>query len=194
MMDRASYLKRALDEATRIDEHRLADKIKLTGFKCERCARCCKAKYGDNTVIVFPFEIRRICEKKGIKQKDIVIPAPSQDKDAEGNIHTFEWVLRKERNCIFLKRGLCEIYECRPHICQTYPFYLADGQMEVSECEGIGGEIGDEESRKLAALLKDRYVTELKESIALFERFRGFRAGGRGICIHDSEGEHWLKE
>ncbi|MCZ7403874.1 MAG: YkgJ family cysteine cluster protein, partial [Candidatus Methanoperedens sp.] len=95
-------------------------------------------------------------------------------------------------DCIFLKGGLCEIYETRPYICKTYPFYLLDGRLMISECEGIGGDITEEESRKLATLLKERYIAEIKEAIALFEKFRGFNLSGSGICVHDSEGEHWV--
>lgn len=186
------HLKKTLDEAIGIEEQRLADEIKSIGFKCRKCARCCRAEYGDNTVFIFPFEIRRICEKTGLGRDELVIPAPSEDMDSQGNIHTFEWVLRKNGDCIFLKKGLCRIYECRPYICKTYPFYLLDGRLMISECEGIGGDITEEESRKLASLLKERYIAEIKEAIALFERFGGFAPSGSGICVHDSEGEHWV--
>lgn len=188
-----AHLKKALDEAIRIDKKQLAETIRAMGFKCKRCARCCKEEYGDNTVTVFPFEIRDISERTGLGREDIAIPTPSEDTDAAGNIHTFEWVLRKNGDCIFLRNDLCRIYECRPYICKTYPFYLLEGRLIASECNGIGGEIGDTESLKLAALLKERYITEIKESISLLEKFRGFKPGGRGnVCVHDSEGEHWI--
>lgn len=187
------HLKKALDEAIGIDEQKLADEIKTIGFKCRNCAECCRSEYGNNTVAVFPFEIRRICEKTGLDRDDFVIPTPSQDRDAQGNIHTFEWVLRKNGECVFLKVGLCGVYECRPYICRTYPFYLMDGRLVVSECAGVGDKISNEESRKLAALLKERYVAEIKESISLFEKFDGFKPTGCGICVHDSEGEHWFE-
>ncbi len=193
MKQRVAYLEKALEDAARIDEKQLADDIKAAGFKCKKCAQCCKAEYGDNTVSMFPHEIRRICEETGLDKEEIVIPTPSEDTDSEGNIHTFEWVLRREGDCVFLKNGLCQAYECRPRICKTYPFYLQEGCLMVSECAGLGEEIGDEESKKIAALLKERYITEIKESILLLERFRGFKPGGRGnICVHDSEGEHWI--
>jgi Fe-S-cluster containining protein len=187
------HLKKNLNKALKIDEKQLAEKIKAIGFKCIKCGRCCMAEYGDNTVFVFPFEIRRICEKTGLHRDDFVIPTPSQDRDAEGNVHTFEWVLRKNGDCIFLQKGLCTIYEKRPHICKTYPFYLLEGNLMVSECEGLGGGISREDCLKLAALLKERYIAEIKESVALLERFDGFNPGGRGnVCVHDSEGEHWM--
>jgi hypothetical protein len=42
-------------------------------------------------------------------------------------------------------------------------------------------------------MLKERYVTEIKEMISLFEKFKGFNPEYKGmICVHDSEGEHWM--
>lgn len=185
-------LLKALDEAIGIDEQRLADEIKTIGFVCRNCAQCCRAEYGDNTVFIFPFEIRSICGKTGLGRDDFVIPTPSEDRDSEGNIHTFEWVLRKNGDCVFLKYGLCRIYEYRPYICKTYPFYLLDGHLMVSECAGLGGGISNEKSMELAALLKERYIAEIKESVALLERFDGFNPGSGNVCVHDSEGEHWV--
>jgi Fe-S-cluster containining protein len=190
---RITILKKDLDNALRIDEKKLADRIKAMGFKCRKCAQCCKSEFGDNTVIVSPSQIRKICDSTGLKRDDFVIPTPSDDRDENGNIHTFEWVLKKNSDCIFLKEKLCEIYKCRPFICRTYPFYLLDGKLEVCECVGIGGNIDERESLELAGLLKERYVLEIKESIALFEKFKGFNQGGSGkVCVHDSEGEHWI--
>ncbi|MBU4221546.1 MAG: YkgJ family cysteine cluster protein [Euryarchaeota archaeon] len=195
MKEKINQLKKALNKAAIIDECAIADKILSIGYKCQRCARCCMEDYGDNTVSIFPFEIRRISEKTELKREDIAFPAPSEDRDAAGNIHTFEWVLRKNGDCMFLDNGLCKIYEYRPYICSTYPFYLFEGRLMVSECEGLGGAISKEEAAKMAALLKERYIAEIRESIALLEKFRGFKPGGRGnICIHDSEGEHWIRQ
>jgi len=190
---RISILKKDLDNALRVDEKKLAEKIKAMGFECRKCAQCCMSEFGDNTVIVSPSQIRKICDISGLKRDDFVIPTPSDDRDKDGNIHTFEWVLKKNDDCIFLKGKLCEIYECRPFICKTYPFYLLDGKLEVCECMGIGGNISDRESLELAGLLKERYIQEIKESIALFEKFKGFNPGGVGrVCVHDSEGENWI--
>ncbi len=191
--NKIKHLKKTLEKAQEIDEIKLADEIKKTGFKCIRCSKCCRQEYGDNTVAVFPFEIRRICEQTGLEWNDIVIPTPSEDRDPEGNIHTFEWVLRTNGDCIFLKDGMCEIYEDRPYICKTYPFYLVEGRLMVCDCEGLGKSMSELESREMASLLKERYITEIKESISLLEKFNGFKPEGRGnVCVHDSEGEHWL--
>ncbi|MBE0428120.1 MAG: YkgJ family cysteine cluster protein [Nitrospirae bacterium] len=190
---RIAHLKKTLEKALEIDETRLACEIKETGFKCIQCGKCCRQHYGDNTVAVFPFEVWRICKQTGLKWKDVVIPTPSEDMDSEGNIHTFEWVLRKNGDCIFLEGGICSVYKNRPYICKTYPFYLYEGRLMVCECDGHGKSMDDLESREMASLLKERYITEIKESISLLEKFNGFSPGGRGnVCVHDSEGEHWL--
>jgi Fe-S-cluster containining protein len=188
-----NYLKKDLNKALIIDEKKLADRIKAMGFKCMKCARCCMSEFGDNTVIVSPSQIRKICKRSGLMRDDIVIPTPSDDRDENGSIHTFEWVLKKKGDCIFLKEKLCEIYECRPFICKTYPFYMLDGKLEVCECMGLGGNINESESLELAGLIKERYIQEIEESIAVLERFNGFNPGGCGsVCVHDSEGEHWI--
>lgn len=186
-------LKISLDEAVKIDESKIADKIISIGYKCQKCGRCCMGDYGDNTVSIFPFEIRRISEKTGLKRNDIAAPTPSEDRDDAGNTHTFEWILKKNRDCTFLDKGLCKIYEFRPYICRTYPFYLLDGRLMICECKGLGNTISDEDAMKMAKLLKERYIAEIRESIALLEKFHGFAHSGKGdICVHDSEGEHWL--
>ncbi len=186
-------IKQSLEKAALIDESALANKITSIGYKCLRCAKCCKLDFGDNTVSIFPSEIRCISGKTGLNRDEIAVPTPSEDRDAQGKIHTFEWILRKNGDCRFLENDLCKIYQCRPFICSTYPFYLFDGRLMVSECEGIGEPIGDEEAMNIARLLKERYITEIKESVALLEKFRGLRPNGRGdICVHDSEGDHWI--
>lgn len=186
-------LRKELDDACRINTSLLASEIKVIGFKCQQCGRCCKAEYGDNTVSIFPAEIRYIIKRTGLEWDDIAVPTPSGDRDAEGNIHTFEWVLKKNDDCIFLERCLCKIYGCRPFICKTYPFYLLDGRLKVCECEGLGCAIDSKESHMIAELLKERYIAGIRESISLLEKFRGFNPGGRGnVCVHDSEGERWV--
>lgn len=190
---RILYLKKALERAYKIDEKKLAEEIKKIGFKCKKCAQCCKAEYGDNTVIVFPSEIREIGRMTGLSIHDFVAPAPSKDTDSKGNIHTFEWILKKNKDCIFLENDNCRIYQSRPYICATYPFYIMDGKLEVSDCTGIGGKTTDMDSFILAEHLKKRYIMEIIEAISLLSKFNGFIPGtNAGICVHDGEGEHWL--
>jgi len=186
-------IERSLYEAIKIDKNDVTDKIISVGYKCQMCGRCCMGDFGDNTVTIFPSEIRCISEKTGLNWEDIAVPTPSEDRDDAGNIHTFEWILKKDGDCTFLNNGLCKIYECRPYICRTYPFYLIDGRLMICECMGLGNTISGEDALKMAKLLKERYIAEIRESIALLEKFQGFAPSGKGyVCVHDSEGEHWL--
>jgi Fe-S-cluster containining protein len=79
-------------------------------------------------------------------------------------------------------------------LCSTYPFYLDNGELMCSECQGLGGKMESGEADKMAEKLIMRYLFEIQEAIALLERYRDFERGEArkdGECIvHDSEGEH----
>lgn len=169
---------------------------RLPAFRCARCAKCCRGAYGDNTVTVFPGEIRTIMAATGREWLDIVEPEDDGDEDDYGNRQAFEWALRKKQNgdCIFLEDGRCTIYGARPFICRTYPFYLDDGKIGAGECDGRGCEkMERQESRAMAEELIARSVRELEESVGLLEKLD--MDAGRGatglIVVHDSEGA-WL--
>jgi len=42
--------------------------------------QCCMAEFGDNSVVVFPSEIRNICEKAGLYRDDFVIPTALREQ------------------------------------------------------------------------------------------------------------------
>lgn len=79
-------------------------------------------------------------------------------------------------------------------LCRTYPFYLDNGELMCSECQGLGGKIEPDEADKMAEQLILRYLFEIQEAIALLERYRDFERGTArkdgGCIVHDSEGEH----
>jgi Fe-S-cluster containining protein len=126
--------------------------------------------------------------------------------DCEGKIHAFGWILRQKTNgdCIFLERDAhkCRIYPVRPMLCSTYPFYIEELRLQTCECEGLGYPISSEDSRKMAEDLLLRYVLELEDTLAMYEKFVNFRRGKKslaiakkilenGICtciVHDSRG------
>jgi Fe-S-cluster containining protein len=175
----------------------LIKKITATGFKCKRCGRCCRGAFGDNTVTVFPFEIRGLMEATGLGWLDIARPHESDDVDEYGLYHTFEWALRKEENgdCFFLKEGKCAVYGNRPLICRTYPMRLEAGCLELSECEGIGmGAMGGPEAGQMAEELLKRRLVESRETASLLEKYEAFRPARPpstkdGVyVVHDSEG------
>lgn len=130
----------------------------------------------------------------------------NDDIDSEGNIHAYGWMLRRKRNgdCIFLEKDTnrCRIYPVRPMLCSTYPFYIEELKMYTCECEGLGDHISKEESRKLADSLLLRYISELEDTLAMYEKYEDFerteKGAGiarnnleKGICVyivHDSKG------
>jgi Fe-S-cluster containining protein len=107
-----------------------------------------------------------------------------EDIDSEGNIHAYGWMLRRKRNgdCVFLEKDTnrCRIYPVRPMLCSTYPFYIEGLKLYTCECEGIGDRISAEESRKLAESLLSRYISELEDTLAMYEKFEDFKKGEKG--------------
>ncbi|MCJ7443659.1 MAG: YkgJ family cysteine cluster protein [Methanotrichaceae archaeon] len=184
-----------LETAKEISVKELAAQIRQIGFQCMRCGDCCIGE--DNSVIVFPSEIRLISRSTGDFWLEIVEPPKLGEWDLDGNFHTLEWRLKKRHlSCKYYTLHGCMIYEERPLLCRTYPFFLTHikGLLCFSECNGFGKEIRNEESEELADLLVERLIQEIKESIALIEKFDGFERGTpskEGLCVvHDSEGEH----
>jgi Fe-S-cluster containining protein len=126
--------------------------------------------------------------------------------DCEGRIHAFGWILRRKKNgdCIFLERDTykCRVYPVRPMLCSTYPFYMEELRLQTCECEGLGCPISAEDSRKLAEDLLLRYVSELEDTLGMYENFVDFIRGERGLelaktslenctcryIVHDSRG------
>jgi len=184
-----------LEAARDLSTEGIAAEIQKVGFRCIECGECCRGE--DNSVTVFPFEIKRIVCETGKSWLDVVEPPSLGEWDSERNFHTLEWRLKKEGpSCSYHSGGGCSIYPDRPLLCRTYPFYLEDGELHVSECRGLGGAIEHRAALSLASVIKTRYLTEIEESIELVRRYRDFERGspsseGAGVCIvHDSEGEH----
>ncbi|MGA9139290.1 MAG: YkgJ family cysteine cluster protein [Methanocella sp.] len=169
---------------------------RLPAFKCAKCAKCCRGAFGDNTVTVFPGEIRTIMAATGKEWLDVVEPEEDGDEDDYGNRQAFEWALRKkpDGDCIFLEEGRCTIYGARPFICRTYPFYLDENRIGCGECDGRGkDEMDDAERLAMAKELIARRTRELEESIGLLQKLDtdAGRSATDLIVVHDSEGA-WL--
>ncbi|MDQ1274642.1 MAG: uncharacterized protein QG610_214 [Euryarchaeota archaeon] len=129
-----------------------------------------------------------------------------EDIDSEGNIHAYGWMLRRKRNedCIFLEKDTnrCRIYPVRPMLCSTYPFYIEGLKLYTCECEGLGDYISAEESRELADSLLPRYISELEDTLAMYEKYEDFERTEKGseiarnnlekgacvYIVHDSKG------
>ncbi len=185
-------LRHKLDAARVLSKDKLAAQIREIGFECIRCGECCTGE--DNSVVAFPFEIRRILASTGDTWLETVEPPRIGEWDRQGDFHTLEWRIKKDGASCRFYTGRCKIYEARPLLCSTYPFYLDNGVLHFSECRGLGRKIGMKESEEIAARLVERYITETAEAIALLERYEDFERGkpskNGAYIVHDSEGEH----
>ncbi|HPE62948.1 MAG TPA: YkgJ family cysteine cluster protein [Methanothrix sp.] len=191
-----SNLSLQLEEAESLSAETIAREIVRIGFRCVRCGDCCRGE--DNSVAVFPFEVRDIVDETGEGWIAAVEPPLEGEWDSQGNFHTLEWRLAKAgRDCKYYSEDGCRIYGKRPLLCKTYPFYLEEGRLRWSECRGLGGEIDAEEATKLAELIKWRQIVEIREAINLVRKYEDFERGEPspfGRCVvHDSEGEHEIE-
>lgn len=172
-----------------------------TGFSCRLCGKCCRREDGDNTVFVRPEEIDRIAEKTGLSFEETAAPLfpdvyerqgekygvsaarvsavleEIADQIApDGRVRTFGWTLRRkpDGSCRFLSADKkCLVYDERPLLCRTYPFYLEDGMLTECECDGIGcGNMSKDERRLLADDLTDRYLLETADMIMTYNTVR----------------------
>ena len=196
MDERQEELRNSLEATKRISIEDLASQIKAIGFECLRCGDCCVGE--DNSVVIFPFEIRKILAVTGIGWRDAVEPPKIGEWDRQGNFHTLEWRIKKdEESCKFHSDTGCNIYQARPTLCKTYPFYLGEGTLHCSECRGLGKKISSDEAERIAALVINRSITEIQEAIALLEGYTDFERGSptksRACIVHDSEGEHHIE-
>lgn len=189
-------LESQLERTGSISARAIAREIQRIGFRCERCGDCCRGE--ENCVAAFPFEIMGIMAETGESWLEAAEPPLEGEWDCEGIYHTLEWRLRKTgRDCRYFSDEGCKIYEARPLLCETYPFYLEEGRLQWSECQGLGGEIETRDSLILAELLKRRQIVEIREAIELVRRYDDFKRGEPspyGRCIvHDSAGEHVIE-
>ncbi len=190
-------LRHSLERTRGLSRERLAAEIKDIGFKCISCGECCSGE--DNSVVVFPFEVRQILKATRESWTDEVEPPNEGEWDLEGQFHTLEWRLKKtDGSCKFFISGKCKIYDDRPLLCRTYPFYLDEGNLHYSECQGLRERIDYEKAMDMADLLINRSITEIEEAIGLIERYTDFKRGmpktkGHYI-VHDSEGQHKISK
>lgn len=227
-------LEQELSDALNINMARIASEIQKIGFSCQKCGHCCRPAFGDNRVLLTQKDVLEIAEHTGLSKGDIITPMLPDDLellsfssgtpdiagieiDTEGNIHTFGWMLRRKSNgdCRFIEDekeclNRCKIYDARPMLCRTYPFYMESMELQVSECEGLGNKISEPESLKLAQDVVRRYIAEIRDTISLYQKFQDFNTdhGGGGLdiaarrakegrivyAVHDSDGMHRIVE
>ena len=218
--------RKELHQATKLEVGSIASMLREIGFSCTQCGGCCRGDHSDNRVMLLQQDILHI-SKCGLSSVEFSLPfIPAEVEgalkgisdlsflapftDSEGNIHSFGWMLRRKKNsdCHYLEAaGLsarCTIYNFRPTLCQTYPFYMEDCELHTSECKGLGSDISYNDSLALARLILDRYIHELEECILVYQLYEHFEPLGTNVgfslerfkkghvvyIVHDSEGAH----
>ncbi len=148
-----------------MDHEILSRRIREIGFSCTRCGACCSSTEDDaNLVMVSPREITFLARESGQVPGDFTEPYPECIETDEGGSITFDWCLRRtEVRCIFEEENHCRVYPARPWICRTYPFVLDGDDLNVSLCEGIGGQISEKDAWTLAGQLLERQKNEHEE-------------------------------
>ncbi|WP_167880870.1 YkgJ family cysteine cluster protein [Methanococcoides sp. AM1] len=122
--------------------------------------------------------------------------------DSKGRLNTFGWMLKRKGcgDCFFVgdeadheakaggvgESNRCSIYANRSMLCRTYPFYIDNGELNTSECEGLGDDISHEDSVVLARDLIDRYITEINDTIHLYENFEGIQNSSDSLDIFNN--------
>jgi len=215
ILDAVNDLKVKKSMADKLSINEMAKQLFSIGFECMMCGECCRATSGDNTVILFPDEIRLITDAYGMAMDDVCEHSIPQFIDDSGILHCIEWVLKRHSSgdCILIQAdNTCRIYQQRPRICSTYPFFLsftngpAKPDIMVSECKGVGQPMNIEDAIKLAELLKGRLLAEIIEEINLLENLEEFEdwepnsfypgQGYKGytIAVHDSSGMTYIAD
>ena len=102
-------------------------------FKCEQCGRCCSdpsliVTVTHRDILRFEFFLQDIDLFKILTfyqvqgdvpplEKRLMTPAIITD---HGKV--FLGLQKKPEKCVFLENTSCQIYECRPLICQSFPY------------------------------------------------------------------------
>ncbi|MBR1369173.1 hypothetical protein RJ53_06570 [Methanocalculus chunghsingensis] len=168
----------------------LAGAIKEIGFACTGCGGCCTGDEEQSRVIISPDEIGEILEATAMGRNDIAAPYPEFIDANDGRRFTFAWCLRmKDERCIFLSPDKrCSIYQVRPWICRTYPFMLEGGELVISDCPGLGGDITEADARSLATALLKREEAEEREEQVIRKIFSESSIPAGETVVFDSQG------
>ncbi len=120
------------------------------------------------------FEVERIVKATGMKWFDVARPSPPRGINRNSELLSMLWLLRYNStsehlgDCYFYdqKAEACRIYDDRPLVCRSHPFFLdvEGGEPSVVlQCPyGTFGEMSQEESYKYAKATLDWYRIYLK--------------------------------
>jgi len=67
-------IKKEIESALKLCLEDLAAEIRVIGFSCKHCGKCCRRAFGDNRVMLIPTEIEKIREYTGLSKLEIAGP------------------------------------------------------------------------------------------------------------------------
>jgi uncharacterized protein len=158
----------------------LADRIRETGFRCNRCGTCCTRAVNSH---IFLLE-RDVNNLREIHPAALE-PAPDPEFcDQDGTLYVSGYALRMNSDgpgtCWFLRENRCRIYGQRFSVCRIYPYMLRqtcqEGGMvtwqwfsKMNEHGCYQCTISDEECRALAREVKEYENAFLTHQISFLE-------------------------
>jgi hypothetical protein len=83
-------------------------------FECKQCALCCRS----SRIILYPFDIMRLCSELGIKTSEFLKKYAYLQPDKDDILRCF---LKTNPICLFNSDNGCSVYEARPVRCRTFP-------------------------------------------------------------------------
>ena len=168
----------------------LAAEIRRIGFSCMRCGACCRSGADDSGLVFASHdEVEALVASGAGPWDEVTAPYPDFIPCGDGAAVTFGWCLRHEEGrCRFLSARGCTMYPARPWICRTYPFALADGELTVSDCPGLGGPVSEDEALALAADLLERAWFEAEDEERVRRIFASVRIPKGKRCVVDGSG------
>lgn len=115
--DMTTHKRRPLERDKRRQEDRIVYPHNAS-WECIRCAKCCGDIPGhERRILLLGAEAERISRQTGAQITHFAEPMDDADN------YTF-MMRKKDGHCIFLKEGICRIYEVRPLVCRFYPVWL----------------------------------------------------------------------
>ena len=119
---------------TRVDKSIYAAGIR---FECQGCGRCCATRGEYSHVYVSLPERRRLARHLGVSTRDFTMRYCQKT-------HGFHHLRDPHEGCLFLRGGICQVYDARPDQCRTWPFWLENMNRGVwhgevmRDCPGVG--------------------------------------------------------
>ncbi len=106
-------------------------------FACQGSSCCCRAQEIDTYVFLSIEDRRLLAAFLGIPTASFTRRYCAR---TDGDIH----LRHPERDCVFLYKGRCQVYEARPEQCRTWPFWPENMSERVWRdevapfCAGVG--------------------------------------------------------